>query len=62
MNYPELNRQDLVWCLRLLPAKVRALMMERAGQLFLAGGFIRAAISQERVNDIDLFAPTEDLL
>ncbi len=54
-----LSPYDLNWILRRLPKKVVALMEEHPQKLFLAGGFIRAAIAQEPINDIDLFVPSK---
>ena len=55
-----LSRHDLQWCIRMLPKKVLELMQARPGQVFLAGGFIRAAIAHEPINDVDLFVPSKD--
>ena len=51
----ELLKEDLNWCLRRLPKDVFVLLKARENQLFIAGGFIRACIANEKPNDIDCF-------
>ncbi len=51
-----LNPEDLNWCARRLPRRVKEVMKE--AQTFLpvvAGGFIRACVANEKVNDVDMF-------
>jgi hypothetical protein len=36
-------------------------MQEYAGQLVMAGGFIRACIANEHINDVDLFPASKEL-
>lgn len=55
-----LSHHDLQWILQRTPPKLLALMKERAGKLFMAGGFIRACIAREEAADIDLFVPSKD--
>lgn len=55
----ELRDRDVQWTMRRLPKAVRELLKSRNG-IFLAGGFIRACIAGEDVNDVDLFAPSKD--
>lgn len=55
----QLNPQDLSWCVKRLPRDLMKLLKEHAGRVFLAGGYIRSRITQENVNDIDLFVPNE---
>jgi len=50
-----LEQQDLIWCLRRLPLRVRNLLKNNPLQLAVGGGFIRSCVANERVNDIDLF-------
>lgn len=57
----ELVKKDLIWCLRRLPKPLFNLMKERGRVLVLAGGFIRSCITNEPVNDIDMFSATKDL-
>ena len=56
-----LNSNDINWCLHRLPKRVKALMQEYAGQLVMAGGFIRACIANEHINDVDLFPASKEL-
>jgi len=56
----ELLKEDLRWCLIRLPKPIFNLMNERGKAVMLAGGFIRACISNEKINDIDLFTSTKD--
>jgi hypothetical protein len=51
----ELNRQDLQWALRRCPIPALKLLKEKAGKVFLGGGFVRACVANEPVNDVDLF-------
>ena len=55
-----LNERDLNWTLRHLPKHVTKLMQDVGNKLFLAGGFIRSCIANERINDIDLFVPSKE--
>ncbi len=55
-----LNKYDLNWVLRRLPKHVFTLMKEQGDKLFLAGGFIRSCIANERINDIDLFVSNKE--
>jgi len=56
----KLEQMDLDWIVRRLPQDVSALLWQRGPEMFLAGGFIRAVVANETVNDIDLFSPTKD--
>ncbi len=56
----KLLQEDLMWCLRRCPKDVRKLIKERPNELFIAGGFIRSCIANERISDIDLFSPSND--
>lgn len=58
-NY-ELNEMDLKWCLRRLPSEVREELKSAEGKLILAGGFIRACVAGEEINDIDLLCSSKD--
>lgn len=51
----ELTEHDLYWIATRLPKPVWNLLKANPKKLFLAGGFIRACIANEQVNDIDLF-------
>lgn len=49
---------DLYWVRRRLPGPVVKLMRHHAGKAVIAGGYIRSCVSNELINDIDIFAPT----
>ena len=53
----QLNQHDLQWALTRLPAAVITALKANADRVFLAGGFIRAVVANEEVNDFDLFVP-----
>lgn len=56
----ELNPQDLLWAVRLLPRQVRNQMITYGPRLVLGGGFVRSTVSGEKPNDIDLFTQTPE--
>jgi hypothetical protein len=58
-----LNYLDLVACLSRLPKELKEAMTEPkfAGKVFIAGGFIRAVVTGEPVNDIDVFLSDKSL-
>ena len=58
----ELTNNDLSYVVRRLPRDVRDLLMKHQGQLFVGGGFIRATITGETPNDVDLFGVSVELL
>lgn len=60
MSYSQLNDRDVAWITRRIPQEVRELLRSRS-DVFLAGGFIRACIAGEDVQDVDLFAPSKDV-
>ncbi len=55
----ELQPNDLHFVLARLPKDVHRLLTSHPGRMYLAGGFIRAVIAGETVNDIDLLATTQ---
>lgn len=55
-----LNTMDLAWAVRRLPGNVRDLLKTHGAKVFLAGGYVRAVVSGERVSDIDLFSSSKD--
>ena len=55
-----LTRTDLNFVLSRCPRDIIKQLRVNAGKLFLAGGFIRATISGEKVADIDLFGISHD--
>jgi hypothetical protein len=56
----ELNKMDLQWALRRTPTAVLKLPKDQPGKVFVAGGFLRACVANERVEDIDLFASSKN--
>lgn len=56
----ELSWHDLSWCLKRTPRRVLELLKARPGAVFIGGGFVRAIIANEHVNDIDLFTTDKD--
>lgn len=59
-NTMQLNRVDLRRVILCLPRDVQSLIKEHG--LFLAGGFIRSTIQNEKPSDIDLFGSDKDSL
>lgn len=57
----ELNRHDLNWCVRKLPLLAIEMMQRQGSKVFVAGGFIRACIAGEPINDIDFFSPSKQV-
>jgi hypothetical protein len=53
----KLDSFDLYTCINRLPKELRELMRDREhrGLIFIGGGFIRACVAQEILNDIDIF-------
>jgi len=58
---PELMFHDLQFALRRLPYGVLKLLRDFPNKVFVGGGYIRAIIASEHINDIDLFVPSKDL-
>lgn len=56
----EILKEDIKRCVNRLPKKLFNLMKERKETIFLAGGYIRSCISNEPINDIDLFVSSKD--
>lgn len=54
-----LNPYDLQWCVRRIPTILRKLIKKE--ELTVAGGYIRSCITNEKINDIDLFIPYKKL-
>lgn len=56
----KLNFQDLRFCVLRIPKNVRTIMQDKqwSNQMFIAGGFIRSVITNEKINDIDIFVST----
>ena len=56
----QLNRYDLNWCVRRLPYSLRSTLEKYGAQIIVAGGYVRACILNEPINDIDLFVVDKD--
>ena len=55
----EMNKYDLNWCVRRLPYAVRSLLKKKS-IIVVAGGYIRACILNEPINDVDLFVGSKE--
>lgn len=53
----KLDRQDLIWALRRMPKSLQTVMKEAewSNSIFVGGGFLRSIISNDIVNDVDVF-------
>jgi hypothetical protein len=51
----ELNQYDLKWCVQRLPRSLRDILKRE--EIAVAGGYIRSCITNDTVNDVDLFVP-----
>lgn len=61
MNFlPPLAYQDLAWCLRRAPGKLLEQLIAHPGKLFVAGGFVRSCITNEPINDLDVFCGSKE--
>lgn len=52
----QLNKEDLNFCARRLPKKLKELMKEKGESIIIAGGYIRSIVTGEKISDIDIFA------
>lgn len=55
-----LNEFDLSFIKRRMPKKLLKLLKDHPGEVFVAGGFIRACVAGEKVNDIDCFVTSKE--
>ncbi len=57
----KLDSHDLNWAIRRLPKNLTDIMKQEEwkGNVFIGGGYIRAIIAQETINDIDLFVKSQ---
>ena len=58
----KLTREDLHLTVLHIPKDVQKEMMKTKQQLFVGGGFVRAAISGEDISDIDMFGKSKESL
>lgn len=61
MELIPLSRFDLHQCVARLPKSVMEAMKKHGKNMVVAGGYIRAVISGEFINDIDFFSPNKDI-
>lgn len=56
-----LDAQDLRFAVMRLPSNLKKLMMDKdwKGSIFIGGGYLRSVITNEKVNDIDVFVKSE---
>lgn len=54
-QHEELRPLDVSTCLSAVPEEVRSVLIEFPQSVVLAGGLIRATVSDEQISDIDLF-------
>ena len=57
----DMERCDLQWCIRRLPAKVIEIMKKYPTRVCVAGGFVRSCVANEKINDVDMFTESKDL-
>lgn len=57
----KLDKQDLSWAVKRLPAKLKEIMKapEWENAVFIGGGYLRAIIAGEKINDVDIFVKSE---
>jgi hypothetical protein len=60
MTYMNLRQQDLLWAVRRLPKTLRHIMLKVGPELVVAGGYVRACVANEPINDVDCFAPSRE--
>lgn len=58
----QLDKQDLAWAIERLPKKLRELMQEPdwQGKIFVGGGYLRAIVANETINDVDVFVGSKE--
>lgn len=56
----KLDNQDLRWAILRLPSSLKKVMKEEKwrNKIFVGGGYLRAIVSGEQVNDVDVFVST----
>jgi hypothetical protein len=62
MENQVLHHQDLSFCVLRLPRSVKEVMKAEKwqGKVYVAGGYIRSVITNEKMNDVDLFVGSKD--
>lgn len=58
----KLNQFDLYYAVSRLPRELKVLLEQPQwhGKVFIAGGYLRATIAREKINDVDLFTTDND--
>lgn len=51
---------DLQWCLRRAPRKLLEAMKKHGRKVMVAGGYVRACVTNDHMNDVDVFVPSKD--
>jgi hypothetical protein len=51
---------DLQWCLTRSPRKLLEAMRKHGSIIMVAGGYVRACVSNETLNDVDVFVPSKE--
>jgi len=53
----KLDYQDLKWAIQRLPANLRKVMQDKDwhNNIFVGGGYLRSIVSNEKINDVDVF-------
>lgn len=57
---PRLTKYDLAHATGRLPKKLADLLKRNPNKIIVAGGYLRSRITGEKVQDIDLFAPSKE--
>lgn len=58
----KITNYDLRMCVARLPQELKSLMIDKSweNKIYVAGGFIRACIANEKINDIDVFVQSKE--
>lgn len=53
----KLDYQDLKWAIQRLPSNLKKVMQDKEWQnnIFVGGGYLRSIVSNEKINDVDVF-------
>lgn len=53
----KLDFQDLKWAIQRLPSNLKKVMQDKEWQnnIFVGGGYLRSIVSNEKINDVDVF-------
>lgn len=58
-----LDNMDLYWAVRRLPKRLKDVMTAGTfgGKIFVGGGYLRAVVSGEEINDVDIFVESKEM-